>query len=34
MGSGQWGWILPDGLWELAKPLLPSARVRPQGGGV
>ncbi|MEV7004433.1 transposase [Streptomyces sp. NPDC093982] len=34
MGSGRWGWIVPDGLWELAKPLLPLARVRPQGGGV
>lgn len=34
MGSGLWGWILPVGLWEIARPLLPSARVRPQGGGV
>jgi transposase len=34
MGSGRWGWIVPDGLWEIAKPLLPSARVRPQGGGM
>ncbi|MFL1897508.1 IS5 family transposase [Streptomyces tauricus] len=34
MGSGRWDWIVPDGLWELARPLLPSARVRPQGGGV
>ena len=34
MGSGRWGWIVPDGLWELARPLLPPARVRPQGGGV
>src|SRR6478735_2384648 len=34
MGSGRWGWIVPDGLWEIAKPLLPPARVRPQGGGV
>ncbi|MER5201489.1 transposase, partial [Streptomyces sp. NPDC002755] len=33
MGSGCWGWIVPDGLWEIAKPLLPSARLRPQGGG-
>ncbi|MFE4654892.1 IS5 family transposase [Streptomyces sp. NPDC056707] len=34
MGSGRWGWVVPDGLWELAAPLLPAARVRPQGGGV
>ncbi|MER7305536.1 IS5 family transposase [Streptomyces griseoluteus] len=34
MGSGRWGWIVPDGLWEIARPLLPLARVRPQGGGV
>ncbi|SCF72890.1 Putative transposase of IS4/5 family [Streptomyces sp. MnatMP-M27] len=34
MGSGWWGWIVPEGLWEIAGPLLPSARVRPQGGGV
>ena len=32
--SGGWGWIVPEGLWELAKPLIPPARVRPQGGGV
>ncbi|GAA2557587.1 hypothetical protein GCM10010423_69090 [Streptomyces levis] len=25
---------MPDGLWEIARPLLPAARVRPQGGGV
>lgn len=25
---------MPVGLWEIARPLLPSARVRPQGGGV
>ena len=26
--------IVPDGLWEIAKPLIPpSMRVRPQGGG-
>jgi transposase len=24
---------VPDGLWELAQPLMPSQRVRPQGGG-
>ncbi|KAB1977784.1 IS5 family transposase [Streptomyces triticiradicis] len=34
MGSGRWGWIVPEGLWEIARPLLPPARVRPQGGGV
>ncbi|GAA3850627.1 hypothetical protein GCM10022227_04730 [Streptomyces sedi] len=33
MGSGRWGWIVPEGLWELARPLLPPSRVRPQGGG-
>ncbi len=39
--SGRWvghgerwvGWIVPDGLWEVVEPLLPAARVRPQGGG-
>ncbi len=34
MERGRWGWIVPDGLWEIAEPLLPPARVRPQGGGV
>src|SRR3954464_15064671 len=34
MGSGRWGWIVPDGLGELARPWLPPARVLPQGGGV
>ncbi|MFD0343343.1 IS5 family transposase [Streptomyces sp. NPDC127117] len=34
MGSGRWGWIVPDGLWETARPLLSPARVRPQGGGI
>ncbi|MQS10217.1 IS5 family transposase [Streptomyces alkaliphilus] len=33
MGRGRWGWIVPDGLWELVEPLLPPERVRPQGGG-
>ena len=33
MGSNRWGWIVPDGLWELARPLLPAPRIRPQGGG-
>lgn len=28
------GWIVPDGLWDLAGPLLPAPRVRPQGGGI
>ncbi|MEU2358698.1 IS5 family transposase [Streptomyces misionensis] len=34
MGSERWGWIVPEGLWEIVRPLLPPARVRPQGGGV
>lgn len=25
--------MVPDGLWELARPLIPEDRVRPQGGG-
>ncbi|WP_107102848.1 transposase [Streptomyces torulosus] len=25
--------LVPDGLWELAAPLLPSFTSRPQGGG-
>ncbi|GAA2774048.1 hypothetical protein GCM10010440_75950 [Kitasatospora cinereorecta] len=33
MGRGTWSWIVPDGLWEIAKPLIPPDRVRPQGGG-
>ena len=33
MSIGRWGWIVPDGLWELARPLLPPPRTRPQGGG-
>jgi hypothetical protein len=33
MGRGTWSWIVPDGLWELARPLIPEDRVRPQGGG-
>jgi hypothetical protein len=32
MGRGTWSWIVPDGLWEIAKPLIPPSRVRPQGG--
>ena len=33
MGRGTWSWIVPDGLWEIAKPLIPPSKVRPQGGG-
>jgi transposase len=33
MGQGTWSWIVPEGLWEIAKPLIPPSRVRPQGGG-
>ncbi|MEU7062904.1 IS5 family transposase [Streptomyces sp. NPDC046161] len=33
MGRGTWSWIVPDGLWEIAEPLIPPSRVRPQGGG-
>ncbi|MFI1370057.1 IS5 family transposase [Streptomyces griseochromogenes] len=33
MGRGPWSWIVPDGLWEIAEPLIPAPRVRPQGGG-
>ena len=33
MVEGRWSWIVPPGLWELAKPLLPPSGVRPQGGG-
>jgi transposase len=33
MGRGTWSWIVPDGLWEIAKPLVPPSKVRPQGGG-
>ncbi|TXL88193.1 transposase [Streptomyces sp. IB2014 016-6] len=33
VGSGRWGWIVPDRPWEIVRPLLPQARVRPQGGG-
>ncbi|GAA2456292.1 hypothetical protein GCM10010433_68250 [Streptomyces pulveraceus] len=29
-----WSWIVPDGLWEIAKPLIPPPSLRPQGGGV
>ncbi|MBY8887006.1 IS5 family transposase [Streptomyces sp. PTM05] len=33
MGRGTWSWIVPDGLWEIAKPLIPPSKVRPQGSG-
>ncbi|GGU63746.1 hypothetical protein GCM10010274_60660 [Streptomyces lavendofoliae] len=33
MGRGTWSWIVPDGLWEIARLLIPPSRVRPQGGG-
>lgn len=33
MGRGTWSWIVPDGLWELARPSIPQDRARPQGGG-
>ncbi|MDN3265921.1 IS5/IS1182 family transposase, partial [Streptomyces sp. CSDS2] len=29
MGRGTWSWIVPDGLWEIAKPLIPPPKVRP-----
>ncbi|MFF4309692.1 IS5 family transposase [Streptomyces sp. NPDC001507] len=32
-GRGTWSWIVPDGLWEIARPLIPEQRTRPQGGG-
>ncbi|MDT0393096.1 IS5/IS1182 family transposase, partial [Streptomyces sp. DSM 41921] len=28
MGRDTWSWIVPDGLWELARPLIPEDRVR------
>jgi transposase len=33
MGRGTWSWIVPHGLWEIAKPLIPPSKVRPRGGG-
>lgn len=33
MGQGAWSWIVPDGLWEIAEPLIPPSKVRSQGGG-
>ncbi|MER5618590.1 IS5/IS1182 family transposase, partial [Streptomyces sp. NPDC002215] len=29
MGRDTWSWIVPEGLWEIAKPLIPPSRVRP-----
>ncbi len=33
MERGTWSWIVPDGLGEIAGPLIPERRIRPQGGG-
>ncbi|MEV1055495.1 IS5 family transposase [Streptomyces sp. NPDC049887] len=33
MGRGTWSWIVPDCLWEIAKPLIPPSKVLSQGGG-
>ncbi|MER5417636.1 transposase [Streptomyces virginiae] len=33
MGRGTWSCIIPDGLWEIAEPLIPPSKVRAQGGG-
>ncbi|MDH6222276.1 hypothetical protein M2283_009625 [Streptomyces pseudovenezuelae] len=33
LSRGAWSWIVPDGLWEIANPLIPPSRVRPQGAG-
>lgn len=33
MGRGTWSWIVPDGLWEIAEPLIQPSKARPQGGG-
>ncbi|GGU93950.1 hypothetical protein GCM10010182_07260 [Actinomadura cremea] len=33
MSEGRWDWVVPEGLWEVVRPLLPPPRVRPQGGG-
>ncbi|QDO51675.1 transposase [Streptomyces sp. RLB3-5] len=32
MGLNRWRWIVPDGLWEIARPLLPPPILRVQGG--
>lgn len=31
MGWRAWSWIVPDSLREIARPLIPEDRVRPQG---
>ena len=33
MSESSWSWIVPEGLWEVARPLLPAVSVRAQGGG-
>ncbi len=33
VGRGTWSWIVPGGLWEIAEPLIPPSKVRPQGSG-
>ncbi|GAA4989625.1 hypothetical protein GCM10023205_70960 [Yinghuangia aomiensis] len=33
MGTSGWDWVVPDGLWDIVRPLLPPERLRPQGGG-
>ncbi|WP_093769543.1 IS5 family transposase [Streptomyces sp. F-7] len=33
MGRGTRSWVVPDGLWEIARPLIAEQRTRPQGGG-
>lgn len=33
MERGTWSWIVRDGLWEIAEPLIPPSRARPQGAG-
>nr|WP_217637674.1 IS5 family transposase [Actinopolyspora saharensis] len=33
VSGGRWDWVVPEGLWEIVEPLLPAAKVRPQGGG-
>lgn len=31
--GASWSWIVPHGLWEAVKPLIPEQQARPQGGG-
>jgi hypothetical protein len=33
MGRDTLSWIVPDGLREIADPLIPPSKVRPEGGG-